>query len=834
MISGPNVSAAWLETAVLDALTDAVVIHRPDGMILAANRAARRLFGDDCTDVSRPLIDPSWQLFAENGTPWAEGLHPGLVTVATGCSVSAALMGVVTGEGRRLWLSVSATNLHDDDGVDAGVVVVYADVTDRTETLANLAAIEGSYQRLVDQSLDLITRHALNGEMTWASPAALDLLGRDPSELVGRQPRDFCHPDDVGSLRDGTAAAIRSGGDATMIWRAVLPNGSHRWMESKAHTVTDPHTGEPVEVLGFTRDITARRQAEEALLTSEERFRTAFEASPIGMSLVDLSGKLLQVNPAACEMTGYSAEEMRAMGAWQLTHPDDWPKAVTVALELLDGSRDRAVLEKRYVRANGEVRWDQVHLTVIGSRDGQPSQLLLQALDVTERREIDGRLRYLVDHDPLTGLINRYRFERELDAHQRRVAEEGAAGALLVLDLDHFKYVNDSLGHHAGDQLIMGIATVLEDTAEASTVVARLGGDEFAVLLASGGAAEAEAMAARLIDAVRTTTVQLRGGSRRRVTTSVGIALFGGTAASADDMLVAADLAMYDAKEDGRNRYAFACNGEGDENVFGRARTRTRVSWVERIEHALEHDRFELYAQPILDLRSGEVDQFELLLRMREADGSLTLPGDFLAVAERLDLIQGIDRWVTSRAIDLLADNQRVGRDICLEVNLSGRSLNDPGLLDLISTRIRTSMINPSRLIFEITETAAVADISAARAFAHDLADLGCRFALDDFGAGFGSFYYLKYLPFDYLKIDGEFVAACTSNPTDQTIIRALVDIARQLGKQTVAEFTQDAATLRFLRREGVDHAQGFHVGRPMPLSRALGPAPLPLGSRAV
>jgi EAL domain-containing protein (putative c-di-GMP-specific phosphodiesterase class I) len=290
-------------------------------------------------------------------------------------------------------------------------------------------------------------------------------------------------------------------------------------------------------------------------------------------------------------------------------------------------------------------------------------------------------------------------------------------------------------------------------------------------------------------------------------------------------MRVSADLAMYDAKEEGRNRWALASSTDAG----NQRRTRTRVSWVERIEHALEHDRFELYAQPILDLRSGAVDQFELLLRMREADGTLTPPGDFLAVAERLDLIQAIDRWVTGRAIDLLSDHQRVGRDICLEVNLSGRSLNDPGLLDLISERIRSSHIDPQRLIFEITETAAVADITAARTFAQDLAGLGCRFALDDFGAGFGSFYYLKYLPFDFLKIDGEFVATCTSNPTDQTIIRALVDVARQLGKKTVAEFTQDSRTLRFLRREGVDHAQGYHVGRPMPLSRALGPSPLPL-----
>jgi EAL domain-containing protein (putative c-di-GMP-specific phosphodiesterase class I) len=293
-------------------------------------------------------------------------------------------------------------------------------------------------------------------------------------------------------------------------------------------------------------------------------------------------------------------------------------------------------------------------------------------------------------------------------------------------------------------------------------------------------------------------------------------------------MLVSADLAMYDAKEDGRNRWAMSSIGDARD----RRRTRSRVSWVERIERALEGDDFELFAQPIVDLRSGSTSQYELLLRMRESDGALTLPGDFLAVAERLDLIQGIDRWVTTRAIDLLADHQRGGRDLSIEINLSGRSLNDPGLLDLISHRIDSSGVDPHGLIFEVTETAAVSDIAAARNLAHSLADIGCRFALDDFGAGFGSFYYLKYLPFDFLKIDGEFVSNCTSNDTDKTIIRALVNVARQLGKQTIAEFTGDAATLRFLRKEGVDHAQGYHVGRPLPLSQALGPIILPFVER--
>jgi len=555
-----------------------------------------------------------------------------------------------------------------------------------------------------------------------------------------------------------------------------------------------------------------------------DRFLLAFDAAPIGMLMIDRDATVILANDAAAVMTGHRRDELVTTHAADRFHPEDWPIVADALTALFDGGPAPGTVEARYLRIDGEIRWEELHLSVIEWHDGVPARLLVQTLDVTDRREASTKLHYLADHDPLTGLLNRRSFEQALREHQGRVADHGPGGALLVLDLDHFKYVNDSLGHHAGDQLIRSVAEVLSATLTDRATVARLGGDEFAVLLPTGGPMEARVVAQTLIDAVGETMVQLRGGSRRKVTTSVGIALFDGATTSADDMLVSADLAMYDAKEDGRNRWALASHSD----VTNRRRTRSRVSWVERIERALEGDDFELYAQPIVDLRDGSVDQYELLLRMRERDGTLTLPGEFLAVAERLDLIQGIDRWVTRRAIDLLADHQRRGRALSFEVNLSGRSLNDLGLLEVISSSISTSGVDPQGLIFEVTETAAVSDITAARNLAHSLADLGCRFALDDFGAGFGSFYYLKYLPFDFLKIDGEFVSHCTSNATDQAIIRSLVNVARQLGKQTVAEFTGDAATLRFLRNEGVDHAQGYHVGRPQPLSEVLGPAALP------
>jgi len=300
----------------------------------------------------------------------------------------------------------------------------------------------------------------------------------------------------------------------------------------------------------------------------------------------------------------------------------------------------------------------------------------------------------------------------------------------------------------------------------------------------------------------------------RRVTASLGVAMFERPVEAGEEVLVNADLAMYDAKEAGRDGWALYASERHAE-----PRMKARVAWVERIHQALEEDRLLLEAQPIRDLASGEVTQYELLLRMRDEQGEIIPPAAFLAVAERYDLITDIDRWVASRAIELLHEHPGV----TFEINVSGKSLNDPLLLETIETGLQISGVEASRLVVEVTETAAVANIAEAREFAERLARLGCRFALDDFGSGFGSFYYLKHLPFDYLKIDGEFVSGCLRSQTDQLVIEAVVRIARGLGKVTVAEFVGDEETERFLRDRGVDLAQGFHVGRPMPLDQLAG-----------
>jgi diguanylate cyclase (GGDEF)-like protein len=371
-----------------------------------------------------------------------------------------------------------------------------------------------------------------------------------------------------------------------------------------------------------------------------------------------------------------------------------------------------------------------------------------------------------------------------------------------------------SLGHTAGDQLIVSTAGVIRARLRESDTLARLGGDEFAVLLPTADQQEAASVAQGLADAVRRNIVVITG-ERKSVTTSIGVAMFDGHAErlTGEAVLIEADLAMYDAKEAGRDHYAFSATAE-----HRTSHTRARLTWVNRIEHALANDGFALLAQPILDLQTHRVRQHELLLRMLDQEGELIPPAAFLTIAERFGLISDIDEWVVTHAIELIEQYPKLQ----LEVNISGVSLGDAQLLQSIETRLERSRINPSRLIFEVTETAAVANITHAQTFAQRLRNHGCRFALDDFGAGFGSFYYLKHLPFDYVKIDGEFVQHAANGHIDQLVIEAVVRIAQGLGKETIAEFVTDERTQRIVTRLGVDYAQGYYIGRPVPIDALL------------
>jgi diguanylate cyclase (GGDEF)-like protein/PAS domain S-box-containing protein len=541
-------------------------------------------------------------------------------------------------------------------------------------------------------------------------------------------------------------------------------------------------------------------------------FGIAFSHAPIGMAIVDVTGQIVIANDALGRITGYSPQQLSGRTIADLIMPED--------RELQDGKRSALIAGEtssyeasiRAQRADGSAVW----VALTASRDGvtAPVTLIYQFQDISERHEFEDRLRYMVDHDLLTGLFNRRRFAQELTRQVQRTRRTGEAAAVMIVDLDGFKHVNDQFGHAVGDELLSDIAASLRARSRETDLLARLSGDEFAILLPGAGRTTAEIVAAEMVALIHR-QVTMEDGRRAQVTASVGVALLDGLTEA--EVLTLADTAMYAAKQAGRNGFVVL---ERDESRTPRAR---QVGEVSLLRRALADQRFVLHCQAVHNLAERSIETYELLIRMRdETSPELIPPNAFLYAAERFGLIGAIDSWVVSQAVRLIAEQNARGRRVVLSVNLSGRSVSDPSLNAHIDRVLRESEIDPSCLIFELAETAAIGNIGAAVAFSQRLQERGCGFALDDFGAGFASFYYLKKLPFDFLKIDGDLVRGLPRSPVDRLVIDAIVTIARGLGKHTVAEFVGDQETSDLLLASGVDYAQGFHFGVPRPIEDVL------------
>ena len=439
------------------------------------------------------------------------------------------------------------------------------------------------------------------------------------------------------------------------------------------------------------------------------------------------------------------------------------------------------------------------------------TSILTVGHDVTERINAEKSLSWLADHDSLTGMCNRRRFQIALDAAIDESLTTGDSGAMLFMDLDQFKDVNDSSGHQAGDLLLKEVAACLSAIIDEDGLIARIGGDEFAIILTKVSESAAIDMARKIQDRLAQVSLPIKDRIHS-ISSSIGIAMFPEHGDNSNDVFACADLAMYQAKEHGRGCWYIYSRTEKI-----RERLNERLHWKGMLERALELDLFQLYYQPITTIRNGETRHFEALLRYVEEDGTVTLPGPFIKIAESSGLIHAVDRVVISKAIRQLAWLQKEGLDINFSVNLSAHAFSDPGLFDLIKSLLQETELEPTRLILEVTETAAIADFKMAQAYITAIKKLGCRFALDDFGVGFSSFYSLKQLPVDYVKIDGSFIKSLHSNADDQVLVRSLAQAAHGFGKKTIAEFVEDPRTLEKLSEFDVDYAQGYLLGKPMP-----------------
>jgi diguanylate cyclase (GGDEF)-like protein/PAS domain S-box-containing protein len=671
----------------------------------------------------------------------------------------------------------------------------------RLHSLGDERLFEGVTRSILDSALDCIVVMGTDGLVVDWNPAAEQTFGYSRDEAVGRELSELIvPPEHRDAHRFGLARYLATGAERVLGRRleleAVRADGSRLPVEL-AITRLDRH---PTLFVGYLRDISQRRKSAQAVEDAERRYRTLVERLPVVTYSAELgpSGRWTYVSPQIEDMTGYTAEEWMAdPELWfRRLHPSDREEVVR-AEAIVERDGGRLEIEYRLLARSGDIVWVRDEATSTPGRDGVSGFVEGVLVDITEQRRAAESLRYHADHDVLTGLVNRRRFEEELE----RCGGEprGSGGAVVIVDVDHFKFVNDSLGHEAGDAVLRGVASSLRERVGASGLPARLGGDEFAVLLPAAGEQEARDLALSLLQAVRSRE------TRVPVTASAGISVFeAGPTHDPGDALVAADIALYEVKEGGRDRVVTFTGQQGQ-----------RLTWVGRIRRAIEAERLVLHSQPIVNLATGEPVGEELLVRMADDAGELVMPSAFLPTAERFGLIRDIDRWVVSRALELIAAGRRVS------VNLSARSVSDPELMSRVEEGLRRAGADPALLVFEITETAAAADMEDVRAFAERVQRLGCGLALDDFGTGFGSFIYLKHLPVSELKIDMEFVRHVSHSRADRRLVESIVMIAQALGVRTVAEGVEDEATLGLLRKYGVDFAQGWHLGAPAPVEPA-------------
>jgi len=544
-------------------------------------------------------------------------------------------------------------------------------------------------------------------------------------------------------------------------------------------------------------------------------FRRMFEDAPGAITFVDVAspggGRL--VNSAMCALMGYERDTLISADPAALIDDRDRVAHEVELARLIAGEIAHLDLEQRYRHRGGGVLWLRVTAAIMRDASGVPLGAIYHLQDVSQRKRLEAKVVYQAAHDPLTDLLNRRSFLDEVSRCLDHARRYGDGGALAMLDVDRLKIINDVFGHAAGDTALVTAARVMVGRLRATDVVARLGGDEFAILLPHTTVASAVGLINDLKRLLREdTTVSQPNGLP--VTMSAGIVMFSdiitpGDLLAEDDLFVSADEAMYAAKAAGGNTTIVYDPAAADVGV---PRTAS-LGWTSRIRKALRDDEFVLYRQPIVDLVNGNGNRQELLLRLPGSNGEPILPEAFMHTAERFGLAAELDHWVIRHALDYQAEH----REKTLHINLSAVTISDVQTPRFIANELSQRAVDPRSIVFEVTETTAIANIHSARSFVTQITDLGCAIALDDFGAGYGSFYCLKYFPMNLLKINGEFIRDL-ANTTDRAFVEAIVAMAHTLDKQTVAEHVQDEQTLKLLADLGVDYAQGFHIAHPTPL----------------
>jgi len=684
----------------------------------------------------------------------------------------------------------------------------------RHHGLSTGVAMPAEREGIIALSQDLIAVVNASGCFVQTNPAFGSVLHYGANELIGKPFLSLVHPQDLEAGRE--AFARLQGGELVtdLEIRVRAKSGGWRWIAWRATPEQDSG-----EIYAVGRDIDARKQAQQELFEEKERAQVTLHSIGDGVIATDALGIVEYINATAERLTGWTADQARGSTLTAVFNiidetsraPEPNPVADCLAQGRVIKLRDRTVLVSR----SGEEYPIQDSVAPIRGRSGEVLGAVIVFKDVTQERRMVREMARHATYDALTGLVNRREFERRLQHAVAGAKRQGGQHALCYIDLDQFKIVNDTAGHRAGDELLKQIAVMLAEGIRERDTLARLGGDEFGLLLDNCPADKAHEIAATLVGTVRDFRFSWEGRTFQ-IGASIGLVPITARAKDTAQILSQADVACYTAKELGRNR-VHVYQLEAGEPV----RRHLEIFRAAELRDALESNRFRLFCQPVASL-SGDSNRptyYELLVRLLNDEGAILLPGAFIPAAERYGIMGAIDRWAIETAFAAYPEVTAGSADTCLAINLSGNSLSDDGLLSFVQGALEQHSIAPHNLCFEITETAAIHNLAQASRFITELKELGCRFALDDFGSGLSSFTYLKKLPVDYLKIDGSFVTGIAEDPIDHAMVESINNIGHTMGMKTIAEYCESDEILRALYQLGVDYAQGFRIAAPSPLA---------------
>jgi diguanylate cyclase (GGDEF)-like protein/PAS domain S-box-containing protein len=686
-----------------------------------------------------------------------------------------------------------------------------------------LLATKVSLKRLLASSSAIVyTRNPSdNYDLTFLS---------DSIRKFGYQPTEFfedenlwmkcIHPEDLPKIIFNLLK-LKETKEQVCEYRFLQKDGIYRWIQDRHNLIFD-EDNRLIEIVGSWQDITERKNIEQALFKEKELAQITLQSIGDGVIATDALGYINYLNPIAEKMTGWSlnlAKGKLLSKVFQTFDEITREPGEDIVKEILTRqtifnfpehtiliSRDRAT----------EYAIDRT-ASPIKNREGQTIGTVLVFRDVTKPRNLARQLSWQASHDALTCLFNRREFERKLIEAMKSAKEQNQEHILCYLDLDQFKVVNDTCGHIAGDELLRQIAELLKHKIRTSDTLARLGGDEFGIILNQCP----QDAAIQIAQNIRKTIQELRFVWQDKtfaIGVSIGLVNIDADSDNLNSLLSAADAACYAAKDNGRNRVHIYQKDDRD-----LAKQRGERQWVSRINRALEENRFCLYSQtivPIQEFLGSPIQHYEILLRTIDESGAYILPMAFIPAAERYGLMPRVDRWTISYFFanyHLVQARDKFPKNI-YAINLSGASINDEKFFEFLKEQISKYNISPETICFEVTETVAIANLSKAAQFINELKQLGCYFALDDFGSGMSSFAYLKNLPIDYLKIDGNFVKDIVTDPMDSAIVECIHRISETIGVKTIAEFVENDEILAKLKNIGIHYAQGYGISKPAQL----------------